>query len=111
MIANHEKIDGVVVGGDVVLAIAGLWCYAYYAKYEVVLADDGFTVRGLARKPESLASRDVRTAAVDRDNMTFETTDQRKITISILSPGTLAIAEAATRNLPEAAFAPSSQTP
>src|SRR5688572_622263 len=72
MALNNEKFDRATVVILSVLGLAGIWCYAYYAKYAVTVTPDQMTVYRFARPPLVIAWRDVRSVRAESDDLRFE---------------------------------------
>ncbi|MCU1231218.1 MAG: hypothetical protein JWO97_4102 [Acidobacteria bacterium] len=105
---NNEKFDGEFVLMLIVSAVLGIWACAYFTKYTVTLGADGLTVVRFARRPLVIAWREIRQARDKGGELTFTTTDHRRIRFNSYFPGYAAIVEAANLNLPEVAFGPKS---
>lgn len=111
MMASNERIDAATVVVLVAMGLAGVWCYAYFARYRVTLGDDGMIVERLFRPRMHVAWREVVAARATDNAITFATADQRKLSISTYFSAYEAVADAAARNLPEAAFPSAEERP
>lgn len=103
MVLDNEQFDRATVVLISVLAVGGLWCYAYYAKYAVTVGPDQMTVYRFGRPPLVVVWRDVRSVRAENDELRFEF-HGGKIAIASVFPGYDAIDDAAARYLPDVAF-------
>jgi hypothetical protein len=111
MYANHERLDVTLICAFAVTGVGGMWGYAYFAKYSVSIADDGFTVRRFAREPAAFFWRQIASVRETKGEIRFEMTDHRKIAISMYFPGYAALSEAAARVLPDVVYASPADRP
>lgn len=103
MALNNEKFDRATVVILSVLGLAGIWCYAYFAKYAVTVGPEQMTVYRLGRRPLAVDWRDVRSVRAENDELRFEFPGG-KVAIASVFPGYEAIDDAAARYLPDVAF-------
>jgi hypothetical protein len=103
---NSERIDMRIIAGLIALAVAGVWSYLYVTRYELTLADEGFSVQRLWREPFSLAWREIAIvrSPLGAHEVSFETADRRRIKISVFFPGLPPLLAAARQRLPAASF-------
>lgn len=104
MVANNETLDSATVWLLVGFASVGVWSYAYFAKYRLTMATEGFTIYRLGRQPFNVAWREVRSVRFEESEIRFVTTDQRRIGVSSYFPGYEALETAAARHLPDVVF-------
>jgi hypothetical protein len=103
---NSERIDMLVIAGLIAMALAGAWSNLYVTRYELTLADEGFSVQRLWREPFSVAWPEiaiVRSPLLAKE-VSFETADRRRIKISVFFPGLTPLLDTARQKLPEASF-------
>lgn len=103
---NGEHFDARIVSAFVAMLFAGVWCHLYITRYELAVADEGFSIQRLWRAPFSASWSEI---AIIRSpfgahEVVFETNDQRKIKISVFFPGLAPLLAAASQKSPEASF-------
>ena len=103
---NGERLDARIVAGLVAMLLAGLWCHLYITRYELALADEGFSIQRLGRETFSATWSEIAVirSPVGAHEVLFETNDLRRIKIPVFFPGLAPLLAVARQKLPEASF-------
>lgn len=111
MYTNHETVDLQASLTCVAFVVLGVWCYVHFSRYRVNIGEEGFIVERFGRRPFDVSWRDVVSVRRNEHEITFKTTDQRKIAISVYFPGLEALEAAYARYLPDVVFAAPTERP